>query len=41
MKRGNFIVKVTGRLAFIHKVYELDVNWDIASALTNEQSISQ
>jgi len=41
MKRGSFIVKVSGRLAFVHKVYGLDVNWDIASALTNEQRISQ
>ena len=37
MKRGNFIVKFSGRLAFVHKVYGLAVNWDIASALTNEQ----
>jgi hypothetical protein len=41
MKRGNFIVKFSGWLAFVHKVYGLDVNWDNASALTNEQPISQ
>ena len=41
MKRGNFIVKVSGRLALVHKVYGLDVNWDIALALTNGQLISQ
>jgi hypothetical protein len=41
MERDNFIVKFSGRLAFVHKVYGLDVNWDIASVLTNEQPISQ
>jgi len=41
MKRGTVIVKFSGRLALVHKVYGLDVKWDTASALTNEQPISQ
>lgn len=41
MKLAHFIVKFSGWLGFVHKVYGLDVNRDNASGPTNEQPILQ